>query len=349
MSRKRPLPAAVDDLKLEVHIGDVPNKASWYPAECIGQQCAGWLQVRLANGELLWVPCVAVRYVPETPASWKPVGDAQIELWYEHAGLAGWWQCDMLSTMSSEFYEVLYTPTGAKHRATQERLRPVTVRCGSDPLPHDHRDLLPKPREPHMKKSLKVKTFAPIEGDPADGWPSKYSPPIGFKADVGAKSTQLLAFACSPKIAPLKNVQSEAIRIAAATWGAGVSIQHGGTPEQLHALLAQGSTKRFLFIGHADAELCEGQRTLGCAATCDRQPPKEVYERVSSVDSRCAQLHRSDERRARGGCARGARPGPREVAARAHLPQRLQFRGTRQGHSRSIESSSRRRGLELAL
>jgi len=258
-----------DSGKVEVHLDDVPGLASWYPAIVL-QTCAGWAQVQLytsgATTAQRWVPCVAVRTPPATPSHWNPVGDAYVELWYENSGLGGWWKCAMLSTVAGAFYEVIYEPASVKHRATIDRLRPISLRCDGDKLLlEEHRSLLSMQsltRKKYCLDSSVMGRFDPVRGDPAASWQEKYEPLVMGDDGLTPKE-QLLVFVCSPRVSPIKDAENEAVRIAAATWGAYVSILNGGTPTELADRLKQNHSRRFLFIGHADAILNDGQPTLG--------------------------------------------------------------------------------------
>jgi hypothetical protein len=74
---------------------------------------------------------------------------------------------------------------------------------------------------------------------------------------------QLLIFACSPTLSPLKAAGGEASDVAMATsWGDGVKICWGGDAEKLRSQLLKARPYRFLFSGHADAPLFNGEKTL---------------------------------------------------------------------------------------
>jgi hypothetical protein len=67
--------------------------------------------------------------------------------------------------------------------------------------------------------------------------------------------TELLIFACSPRVAELPECGSEAVEVAMATsWADCVSIFYGGDAAKLHSFLASRTTRRFLFSGHADVK-----------------------------------------------------------------------------------------------
>jgi hypothetical protein len=81
---------------------------------------------------------------------------------------------------------------------------------------------------------------------------------------------ELLIFVCSPSISPLSNALPEALAVDAACWqGGGVCeiVAQDTTAQQLRAKLVAQSTRRLLFIGHADADDPAGAgHTLGFTA-----------------------------------------------------------------------------------
>ena len=62
----------------------------------------------------------------------------------------------------------------------------------------------------------------------------------------------------------LPDAGSEATEVAMATsWGDAVSISFGGDAEQLRSRLVMERPRRFLFTGHADLDLNDGELRLG--------------------------------------------------------------------------------------
>ena len=91
-----------------------------------------------------------------------------------------------------------------------------------------------------------------------------------------ATVTELLIFACSPRGSELNDAGAEAADVAIRTyWGDGVHIFWGGDVERLRAYLAEHPrTKRFLFIGHANAPTSDPAADAGAGAV--DSPPLET-------------------------------------------------------------------------
>ena len=72
---------------------------------------------------------------------------------------------------------------------------------------------------------------------------------------------ELLIITCSPTVSPLYNVDDEASDVSCQMAAA---IKRAGTAQDLRKLLSEKPTRRFLFIGHGDANF-DGKYTLGFA------------------------------------------------------------------------------------
>jgi len=73
---------------------------------------------------------------------------------------------------------------------------------------------------------------------------------------------ELLVFACSPRVAALPNALLEAAEVSTSV-DAAIYAQRDVTADTLRNALRDTPTKRFLFIGHADARLRGAERSLG--------------------------------------------------------------------------------------
>ena len=102
------------------------------------------------------------------------------------------------------------------------------------------------------------------------------------------KITELLMFACSPVAHELSEALPEAMNVASVcNWRLGVEmdIHCGGDAEQLRAALCDSRVRRFLFIGHADAE-SGGEKTLGFTKPGGQletiHPPQKLADMLGS-------------------------------------------------------------------
>mmetsp|Transcript_70046 Transcript_70046/g.210451 ORF Transcript_70046/g.210451 Transcript_70046/m.210451 type:complete len:1272 (-) Transcript_70046:33-3848(-) len=74
------------------------------------------------------------------------------------------------------------------------------------------------------------------------------------------QQVELLIFTCSPRLAPIKEADDEAARVSR---HCSARIQRGGTPSDLRNMMLDRPTRRFLFVGHADAGMTSLEKTLG--------------------------------------------------------------------------------------
>jgi len=70
----------------------------------------------------------------------------------------------------------------------------------------------------------------------------------------------LVVFVCNPNVSKLPHADDEAANVSVHFPAA---IYRGATAEDLRRVLIEKELRRFLFIGHADAQVAAGRRTLG--------------------------------------------------------------------------------------